>query len=72
MFDNTKAVNTKGAINPANLLAIPNTLILAAALSLGPITTTYGFAAVCKIAKPVPIINKATRKKRKVRVSAAG
>ena len=72
MFDNTKAVNIIGATKPAILFAIPKTLILAAALSLGPITTTYGLAAVCNIAKPVPMINKAIKNSKKVLLSAAG
>ena len=57
---------------PANLLQIPITLILRAALSIGPIIVIYGFAAACKIESPVPMIKSPVRKMPYIRPSAAG
>src|SRR5690606_17551246 len=55
-FKNTPKII--GATAPANLLQIPIILIRFAALSGGPTIVMYGLEAVCKIAKPLPMINK--------------
>jgi len=62
----------RGEIIPANLLHIPMILIRRAALSIGPIMVTYGLAAVCRIARPVPMENKPIRKISNCRAKAAG
>src|SRR5690606_19256434 len=64
--------NRTGAIAPATLLQIPMILIRLAAVSTGPIIVIYGLEAVCKIAKPPPIVNKPIKKIRYVLVYAAG
>ena len=66
------AAKMRGEMIPANLLHIPMILIRRAALSIGPIMVTYGLAAVCRIAKPVPMENKPIRKISNCRAKAAG
>ena len=55
------AAKTSGANIPAPLLQIPIMLIRWAARSLGPNKVIYGFAAVCKMASPVPRVNKPSK-----------
>ena len=66
------AANTSGARMPASLLQMPTMLILRAALSRGPMIVTYGLAAVCRMASPVPMRKRPVRNSGKVRSRAAG
>ncbi len=58
----TTAAKTIGARMPAPLLQMPIRLMRRAADSAGPSTVMYGFAAVCRIAKPAPSVNRPPRK----------
>ena len=66
------AAKIKGAMMPAPLLKIPMMLMRCAALSFGPSTVMYGFAAVCNMANPAPMVKSPTRNISYVRESAAG